>query len=84
MGSCEVNPENMVMEFVSAAAGFLNELVGKSVQKKKALVETDNGVHIDDCDSVLGSETQDSPPRTRLTTCRLSRMLEERPRRGRR
>ena len=61
LGSCEVNPENMVMEFVSAAAGFLNELVGKSVQKKKALVETDNGVHIDDCDSVLGSQTQDFP-----------------------
>jgi hypothetical protein len=36
LGSYEVNPENMVMEFVSAAAGFLNELVGKSVQKKES------------------------------------------------
>ncbi|KAL1792725.1 hypothetical protein ACET3X_009232 [Alternaria dauci] len=63
LGSCEVDAENMVMDFVSAAAAFLKELVEDPVQPKKGLTEADKGVHVDDRDSVLGSQTQESPIR---------------------
>jgi hypothetical protein len=84
LGSCEVNPENMVMEFVNAAAGFLNELVEKSVQKKKVLLRPTMVFTLTNATLFWAHRPRTPLPRTRLTTCRLSRMLEERPRRGRR
>ncbi|KAI4702322.1 hypothetical protein J4E81_002685 [Alternaria sp. BMP 2799] len=60
LGSCDVSPENMVLDFVAASAAFLKELAKEPDQRKKDLAEVDEGVHIDDRDSVLGSQTQDT------------------------
>jgi hypothetical protein len=60
LGSCDISPENIVMDFVGAAAVFLTELTKDSYQRKNVSTEVDEGVHIDDHDSVLGSQTQDT------------------------
>ncbi|KAH6870348.1 hypothetical protein BKA58DRAFT_420910 [Alternaria rosae] len=77
LGSCDVSPENMVLGFVGASAAFLKELAKEPDQRKKDLAEVDEGVHIDDRDSVLGSQTQDTAADS------LSRIMNARLRRGR-
>lgn len=49
-----------MLDFVGASAAFLKELAKEPDQRKKDLAEVDEGVHIDDRDSVLGSQTQDT------------------------
>ena len=49
-----------MLDFVAASAAFLKELAKEPDQRKKDLAEVDEGVHIDDRDSVLGSQTQDT------------------------
>jgi hypothetical protein len=51
----------MVMDFVSAAAAFLKDLTEDPVQQKKGSTEVDECVHVNDRDSVLGSQSQEIP-----------------------
>jgi hypothetical protein len=54
LGSCSVDAADIIKEFVLAGAGFLHEIVKDKVRQQPP--EVDEGVHIDDRDSVLGTQ----------------------------
>jgi hypothetical protein len=51
LGSCKIDAADIITDFVHAGAGFIGELLKDKVQP----IEVD-GVHIDDRDSVLGTQ----------------------------
>jgi hypothetical protein len=54
LGSCSIDTADLTAEFIRAGAGFFGELLRDRVQQQP--VEVDEGVHIDDRDSVLGTQ----------------------------
>ncbi|KAF1837708.1 hypothetical protein BDW02DRAFT_576985 [Decorospora gaudefroyi] len=63
LGSCQVEVEDLMLEFVRAGAGFLEELVKGKMRRPSDPTEADEALHTDDRDSVLGTQDvlEDSP-----------------------